>query len=191
MKRMRVLFGQRRVMVLVTLTILVLAAAALAASSASFTATSANPSNTFTAGALTISNEDLGGNSREGVSVLNLTAANMKPGDTPTTGTAVIGNSGGVSGLFRLSGSITAGDPAFSHYLRLTVTEDGTAIVSDQPLDTALATAVNLTGGVAWAGGAEHRYVFSVRFPDGADGEENAYMGDSATLRLQWDAVSD
>ena len=52
MKRMRVLFGQRRVMVLVTLTILVLAAAALAASSASFTATSANPGNMFTAGNL-------------------------------------------------------------------------------------------------------------------------------------------
>ena len=43
MKRMKVLFGNRRMMVLLTLAILVLAAAALVASSASFTATSANP----------------------------------------------------------------------------------------------------------------------------------------------------
>ena len=45
MKRMKVLFGNRRMMVLLTLAILVLAATALVASSASFTATSANPSN--------------------------------------------------------------------------------------------------------------------------------------------------
>ena len=43
MKRMKVLFGQRRIMVLATLAILVLTAAALVASSASFTAQSANP----------------------------------------------------------------------------------------------------------------------------------------------------
>ena len=45
MKRMKVLFGNRRMMVLLTLAILVLAATALVASSASFTATSANPDN--------------------------------------------------------------------------------------------------------------------------------------------------
>ena len=56
MKRMKVLFGQRRVMVLVTLAVLVLAAAALVASSASFTATSANPDNTFTAGVMSLGN---------------------------------------------------------------------------------------------------------------------------------------
>ena len=52
MKRMKVLFGNRRMMVLLTLAILVLAATALVASSASFTATSANPGNIFTAGTL-------------------------------------------------------------------------------------------------------------------------------------------
>ena len=93
MKRMKVLFGNRRMMVMLTLAILVLAAAALIASSASFTATSANPNNTFTAGSLYISNEDTGGNSRDGVQVLNLMASGMKPGDV-VTGTAVIGNSG-------------------------------------------------------------------------------------------------
>ena len=43
MKRMKVLIGKRRVMVIATLAILVLAAAALAASSASFTATVGQP----------------------------------------------------------------------------------------------------------------------------------------------------
>ncbi|HTX68730.1 MAG TPA: hypothetical protein VMH50_06245, partial [Thermoleophilia bacterium] len=57
MKRMKVLIGKRRVMVIATLAILVLAAAALVASSASFTATpSANPGNVFTAGSLHILN---------------------------------------------------------------------------------------------------------------------------------------
>ena len=60
MKRMKVLIGKRRVMVIATLAILVLAAAALAASSASFTATSANPSNVFSAGHLTMSNRPAG-----------------------------------------------------------------------------------------------------------------------------------
>ena len=55
MKRMKILIGKRRVMVIATLAILVLAAAALVASSASFTATSANPGNVFTAGGLHIS----------------------------------------------------------------------------------------------------------------------------------------
>ena len=56
MKRMKVLFGNRRMMVLLTLAILVLAATALVASSASFTATSANPGNMFTAGNLSLDN---------------------------------------------------------------------------------------------------------------------------------------
>ena len=43
MKRMKVLIGKRRVMVIATLAILVLAAAALAASSASFTASRPTP----------------------------------------------------------------------------------------------------------------------------------------------------
>ena len=57
MKRMKVLFGNRRMMVLLTLAILVLTATALVASSASFTATSANPDNVFTSGSLSITND--------------------------------------------------------------------------------------------------------------------------------------
>ena len=127
MKRMQVMFGKRRAMVLVTLVVLVLAAAALIASSASFTATSANPNNVFTAGSLYISNEDTAGNSREGVQVLNLTASAMKPGDV-VTGTAVIGNSGTSSSAFHAS-STTSGNAAFASYLDLVVTEDGQEIL--------------------------------------------------------------
>jgi len=192
MKRMKVLFGNRRMMVLLTLAILVLAATALVASSASFTATSANPGNVFTAGALTISNKDTGGLSREGMTVLNLTASGMKPSDT-AVGTAVIKNTGSIAGTFKLTGVMDASggtyDAAFAHYLTLTVTEDATAIVTNKPLDTALASGIPLTGGAPWLPAAQHTYVFTVTFPNGAAGVENAYMGKSATIGLTWSAV--
>ena len=54
MKRFKVLFGNRRMMVLITLAVLVLAATALIASSASFTAQSANANNMFTTGSLSL-----------------------------------------------------------------------------------------------------------------------------------------
>ena len=91
MKRMKVLIGKRRMMVLLTLTVLVLAAAALVASSASFTASSANPGNMFTAGTLTMSN------SKANTAVV--TAAQMMPGQT-TSGGVTVTNTGDVSGDF-------------------------------------------------------------------------------------------
>ena len=190
MKRMKVMFGQRRIMVLATLAILVLAAAALAASSASFTATSANPNNVFTAGALYISNEDTDGNSREGVQVLNLTASAMQPGDV-VTGTAVIGNSGTSSGAFTLD-STTSGHAAFASYLDLVVTEDGNEIYngSFDGLTTAIALDQTGAGDGSFAASEQHEYVFTVTFPDGGTGADNAYMGAQSTLALAWAAVS-
>jgi hypothetical protein len=204
MKRMKVLFGQRRVMVLVTLTILVLAAAALAASSASFTATSANPGNVFTSGALTIGNYQADGTTNNaGNAIVSLSATNPRPGGPATSGTAVIENTGSVSGVFSLNGAVNAGggttgypvtyDP-FAAWLRLTVVEDPTGanrtIVNDLPLSTAFPTAINLTQGLAWAPTAAHTYVFSVRFPDGADTIVNDFMNRSATFDFTWRAVS-
>ena len=74
MKRMKVLFGNRRMMVLLTLAILVLAAAALIASSASFTATSANPATCSLPGTLSIHQRQ---DTSSGTSDL------MMPGDLP------------------------------------------------------------------------------------------------------------
>src|SRR5919199_902688 len=75
---------------------LIAAVAVAVGSSASFTASSANPSNTFAAGTLSILN------SKEGLAVL--TASNMKPGDS-ATGTVDVQNSGSLSGAFTLSRS--------------------------------------------------------------------------------------
>src|SRR3954470_5580545 len=64
-------------------------------SGANFTAHAANPSNTFTAGTLTIGSTS---------SSALFTAPNMKPGDN-VNGTVDIANSGSVSGTFTLATS--------------------------------------------------------------------------------------
>jgi hypothetical protein len=187
MKRMRVLLGQRRVMVLATLAILVLAAAALAASSASFTATSANPGNTFTAGNLQPS----------GPAGAILTAGPMAPGDI-TTGSATIGNTGNVSGVFYLSGVMDTRaatySAGFAHDLHVSVTVDGAPVVAltDVALDTALTTPVALG---TWAGGQSRTVGFAVEFIDNGVnaagvGNDNAFMNATATIDLTWTAIS-
>ncbi len=50
MKRMRVLFGQRRMQLLVTAAVLLLAAGVVVGSGANFSTSAASPGNTFTAG---------------------------------------------------------------------------------------------------------------------------------------------
>jgi spore coat-associated protein N len=202
MKRMKILVGNRRMMVLLTLAILVLAATALVASSASFTATSANPGNVFTAGALSIGNYQSDGTTdNEGQPIVTtLAAANMKPTDS-VDGTAVIENTGSVAGDFTLSGAINPGggtttypvtyDP-FAAWLRLSVTEDGVPIpaltnITLASLDVlapiALDTVAPGHDGV-WDAGEFHAYVFTVTFPDGA--AVNNFMGRSATVDFTW-----
>jgi hypothetical protein len=182
MKRMKVLFGQRRMMVLVTLAVLVLTAAVVIGSGASFTASSANPDNLFTAGSLSITNsKDV-----DNVHHLVISANGMKPGDHPS-GAVTIGNGGSLSGTFTLN-STTTGDAAFAHYLQLVVLEDGNQIYSG-PLD-GMTTAIPLTDGTAWSSGATHVYTITVTFPNAGPGAENGYMSDSATLNLDWAAVA-
>jgi spore coat-associated protein N len=180
MKRMRVLFGQRRVMVLVTLTILVLAAAALAASSASFTATSANPGNEFTAGDLDIGNYLADGTTdNEGGVIASLPMTNMAPGDS-SSGTAVIVNEGSVSGDFTLTPSYT-GSALLAGQLQLTVTMDGTSIYTGSLADFAIEDLGS------WDGAERHTFVFNAVFP-AASGD--SFQGLSATATFTWDAVS-
>ena len=88
MKRIKVLLGQRRFQVLVTMALLLLAVSVVIGSGANFTATSANPGNVFTAGALSIGNFKSDGSTPNGGSLIeNLTASNMKPTDS-ISGTA-------------------------------------------------------------------------------------------------------
>ena len=99
-----------------------------AASGADFTAQSANPANTFSAGTLTMSN------SASNAAIL--TAAGMRPGDAASEGTVDIANTGSLSGAFTL----TRGTPAdsdsanpLSGKLNVVVDDCGTFVRLDRP----------------------------------------------------------
>ena len=162
------------------------------ASSASFTATSANPSNTFTAGTLTMAN------SKSGAAIL--TASALRPGDPPATGTVDIQNTGSLSGAFMLAKSAPVdsdGTYPMSAKLNTVVTDCGawtaggtvanpcgdgddvvkyTGLLSTMPASIALGT---------FGADEKHTYKFSVGFDPSAD---NNYQGDSSTVRFDWDA---
>jgi hypothetical protein len=97
MSRLRLLAANPRLALGALLTLL-LAAAAVVGSGADFTASSANPANTFAAGTLTISN------SKEGAAVLS--ASGLKPGNS-ATGTVDIENTGDIDGVFSIASTIT------------------------------------------------------------------------------------
>lgn len=167
----------------------VLAAVGLAVGSgASFTATSANPSNTFTAGTLSMGNSS--------ASAI-LTAGNMRPGDPATSGTVDIQNTGSLSGAFSLSrGTPSNSDTAnpMSDKLNVTVTDCGAWSGSTAPTcdssDPAKYTGTlsNMSSAVAlgtFAANEKHRYEFKVAFDSSAT---DAYQGDSSTAEFTWNA---
>jgi spore coat-associated protein N len=191
MKRIKVLIGKRRVMVIATLAILVLAAAALVASSASFTASTSNGPNVFTSGTLI----------KPGVSpgTALFTLNGMKPGDVSAPQDATVTNpAGNVSAKMYLSAALDS-DPKYSvnfaKDLLLTVVEDpGTAnertLVPGLPLDTALATRIPVNNGAAWAAGEPHVYRFSVLFKDNGEGVDNGLQNAQTSVSFSWTAVS-
>jgi hypothetical protein len=194
MKRFKVLFGQRRVMVLVTLTILVLAAAALAASSASFTSRSTNPNNTFTAGGFTLTNE------HQGVAVFNV--ANMRPNQTVDQSWWVRLQPGSVDGtvtvrLGNIQNPIMQPGGALSALLRVRVVDITAApstIIADQLLTDAVALgAVNVPGsgaGGAWIANEQHTFRVYVTWPNGAPVDDNLRAGAQSLFDITWDGTS-
>lgn len=189
MKRMKVLFGNRRMMVLLTLAILVLAATALVASSASFTATSANPNNSFTAGTMSMSN------TRANAAIL--TAVNMWPGKD-YQGTVTIGNVGAGDAAFVLKlGPVT--DPVtgtlgarLSDALRLSVVDETGLEVYNGALNVFPASGRSCGD---YPAGQEHTYTFTVTFPDsdagfGTAGSDNKYKLCQTIAEFDWEAVS-
>ena len=119
MSRLRVLAANPRLALGALLTLL-LAAAAVVGSGADFTASSANPANTFSSGTLSIVN------SKEGTAVL--TASGLRPAGTAAVGTVDIENSGSLSGAFTLSRTTPVdsdGANPLSGKLNLTVVDCG------------------------------------------------------------------
>ena len=143
-------------------------------SGASFTASTANPANTFSSGALEMSN------SRNDAAIFAGSA--LKPGES-TSGQVTIKNTGTVAGDFTLS-EIGATDP-FNADLKLEVRQSGVATpIYDGSFGGVPA------GGIAlgtYAAGAERTYAFKVTLPASADdSDENK----TATATYRWDATT-
>jgi len=166
------------------------------ASGANFNAQSANPSNTFTAGTLSMFN------SKANAAIL--TAANMRPGDPATTGTVDIQNTGSLSAPFVLSkGTVSNTDASYpmAAKLNLTVVDCGD-FSSGTPVCGDAGDVVKYTGGTVaqmgtagypvsalgtFAANEKHRYEFSVALDSSAD---DNYQGDSSTVQFLWNATS-
>jgi spore coat-associated protein N len=194
MSRLQVLAAQPR-LALGALVTLLLAAGAVVGSGADFTASAANPANTFSAGTLSV------GNSKAGTAVLS--ASNLRPGDPAQTGTVDIENTGSLSGTFTLSrGTVTDSDTAnpLADKLNVTVADCGTFVGSTAPtcgdvddvskyagtLADMGTTGHDVAGLGSFPAGAKHRYRFTVALDSSAG---NAYQGDSATAQFDFNAA--
>jgi hypothetical protein len=189
MKRIKILFGQRRFQVLATLTGVIMAVAVVMASGASFTAHSANADNVFSAGKLAMVNTPNG---------MSVTVNNMVPGET-RDGTVTIANTGDVQGDFFLEPVTISGDSMggkFADELQILITDEG----GKEIYKGSLSGLEQVKLGV-WQPKAENTYTFHVSFPDTGRtasttageapiGNENDYMGAITTARFDWTAVS-
>jgi hypothetical protein len=176
---------------LAALTAVLAAVGVAVGSGADFTATSANPSNTFAAGTLSIDN------SKEGVAIF--TPSNMRPGGPSQSGTVDIKNTGSLTGTFTLSRTnLTDSDAAhpLSAKTNLVVTDCGVYVDTTAPtcgdvddVDKYTGTLAAMNSATAlgsYAANAKHRYLFTATLDSSAD---NDYQGDNASARFQWDAA--
>jgi spore coat-associated protein N len=158
-------------------------------SGANFTAHSANPSNTFTAGTLSMDN------TKSASAVL--TAGNLKPGDT-ATGTVDIQNTGSVAGAFTLkTTSPVDSTPSILGQLDVKIADCGafTNNNTTAPSCTTGTTTVSATGAKvnsvgalslgSFAASEKHRYKFDVTLPASTD---NTYQGKTGSISFDWDA---
>jgi hypothetical protein len=188
----RIRFAVRRPRRVLAALATVLAATGLTvASGADFTARSANPSNTFTTGTLSVSN------SRAGAAILS--ASGLKPGDAPVSGTVDIANAGSLAGDFSLERGTPVdsdGLHALSSKLRVVVSDcggfsgatapscdagDGTVVYDGMLADMDDAEALG-----EYTGGEKHRFRFETNL-DGSAGNE--YQGDVSSVEFTWTAA--
>jgi spore coat-associated protein N len=188
MSRLHVLVHRPRRTLAALATVLV-AVGVTAASGADFTATSANPGNTFATGTLSISN------SKTAAAVL--TASGLRPGGPAATGTVDIGNTGSLSGAFTLTRGAPVdsdGTNPLSGKLNITVVDCGSFASGTPTCDAGdqvkysgtLATMSNPVALGAFAGSEQHRYEFTVALDSSAG---NAYQGDSSQVEFTWNAA--
>jgi spore coat-associated protein N len=164
------------------------AAGVAVGSGADFSAQSANPDNTFTAGSLTMDD------SRDGAAIFS--PSNMKPGEPPQTGTVDIENTGTIDGSFSLSrdrlASTDTDEPnpqPFADKVDLVVTDCGAACGDGGDREVYGGTLAGMGDAIAlgrFAPHERHRFQFAAQL-DSSAGDE--YEGDSASARFVWDAV--
>jgi spore coat-associated protein N len=195
MSRIHVLFSQPKLALGALLTLL-LAAGAVVGSGADFTASSANPSNTFASGTLSIDN------SNEGVAIL--TASNLRPGGPGEEGVVDIENTGSLSGAFTLTRSApadTGSTSPLSQKLNVTVTDCGTYSGAtapdcgdgdDDPIYSGTLADMGTSGHAIaalgdYAADDKHRYRFTVALDDSAG---DAYQGGESSVEFNFTAAS-
>ena len=188
MSRFKILASQPRLALGALLTML-LAAGAVVGSGADFTASSANPANTFASGTLSILN------SNEGSAVLS--AGNLRPAGTPAVGVVDIKNTGSLSGDFELSRSAPVDSDAahpLSGKLNITVVDCGT-FSSGTPACGDDDDVTRVSGGTiasmattslgTYAAGEKRRYRFTVQL-DGSAGDD--YQGGESEVEFDFNA---
>jgi hypothetical protein len=172
-------------------------------SGADFSAQTANPSNTFSAGSLSMDN------SKNGAAIFSPT--NMKPGGPPQTGVVDIKNTGSIDGAFTLSrDQLTSSDSGapnpspFASKVDLWVVDCGkhsitnTAYGPESVIPTCGDADDNTLYNSTLAGqnaalalgtyhpGEQHRYWFGASLDSSAG---NEYASDGASARYVFDAV--
>jgi len=173
---------------LLVLGALTCATAAAVGSGANFNATSANPATLITAGTVLLTD------SASGASIL--TANSMKPGGS-SSGAVNIKNAGNVPATVTLAKaalSDTPASPALSAKLTLAVTDLGDpACVSPCPAPVVVYEGTLGAMGTLPVGtfvaAATHRYTFTVSFPEGVNGADNAYQGAATRVEYIWTAT--
>jgi spore coat-associated protein N len=200
MSRIDVLF-QHPKRTLGVLALVLVAVGVAVGSGADFSASSSNPSNTFTAGTLTMSNSD-------NAAILSVgSSPGWKPGQT-ATGTVDIQNTGSLAGTFSLSRSALSdtnpndtpsgpspapADP-LSAKIDLVVKDCGDFSSGTPSCDVGdpvkySGTLAAMSGSSAlgtFASSEKHRYEFSATFNSGAG---NVYQAANSTATFRWDAV--
>jgi hypothetical protein len=188
---------------LATLALGLLALATAVGSGADFSARTANPSNTFSTGTLSMEN------SKDGTAILD--ASNLKPGADPKTGIVDIKNTGSIDGVFKLTrDQLTNTDngndnPApFASKVAVGIVDCGqfttvngpygpypvTPTCGDQDDTTLyLGSLANQNSPLdlgTYAPGEKHRYDFEGSLDQSVG---NEYQGDGASARYVFDAT--
>jgi spore coat-associated protein N len=175
------------------LALLLAATAVTIGSGANFTASSANPTNTFSAGTLTI------GNSSPGTAIF-APGVLMKPGDS-RVGIVDIQNTGTITGDFVLGTSNIVNTPAapgLTSRLTIEVEDCGLWAQPGPPAPTCGTTTIkyapNTIAGLSgidmgnFAPGDKRRYRITVLWPNGTPAQDNPLQGAGLTFDLNWTA---